>query len=159
MMTENVQLNEQQFVVLDLNGELYAVEIERVQEIYRMEAITAVPHAPAGVEGIINLRGRVTPVVNLRQCLGIARSEATPQSRIVLARAGEGWIGLIVDGVSQVLRIPAAAIEPPPAMVGGAHAGLMRGIAKVDRQLVILLDLNQIVDQVEAILPTGAATA
>jgi len=147
-MANNTQLDEQQFVVFELHGESYGVEIGRVQEIDRMERITAVPQAPAYVEGIINLRGQVTPIVNLRCRLGLPEAQLTTLSRIVVVMSHGNWIGLIVDQVSQVLRIPSAAVEPPPPMVEATQTGFVRGIAKLESLLVILLDLEQLLGEV-----------
>ena len=148
MLTTNLQLGEQQFVVFELNGEAYGVEIGRVQEIDRMQQITPVPGLPLYVEGLINLRGKVTPVVNLRARLGLPAAASTSRSRIVVVMSGTTWVGLVVDAVSQVLRIPAAAVEPPPAMVSLEQTGFLRGVAKLQDQLVLLLDLDQLVYQV-----------
>ncbi len=147
-MATKVQLSEQQFVVFELDGESYGVDIGRVQEIDRMQKITTVPEVPPYVEGIINLRGRVTPIVNLRARLALPAAAETAQSRIVVVISGDIWVGLVVDAVSQVLRIPAAAVEPPPAMLSLQQTGFLRGVAKLPDRLVILLDLDQLVEQV-----------
>jgi purine-binding chemotaxis protein CheW len=137
---------EQQFVVFELAGETYGLEIVRVQEIDRMQTITRVPQVPGYVEGIINLRGQVTPVVNLRSRLSLAKTEPTNLTRIVVVKAEEHWIGLIVDAVSQVLRIQATAVEPPPSILAAGQCGFVRGIAKLQNQLVTLLDLGHLLD-------------
>jgi len=150
-MATKAQLSEQQFVVFELNGESYGVDIGRVQEIDRMQKITTVPEVPPYVEGIINLRGKITPIVNLRARLGLPAAAETAQSRIVVVMSGDAWVGLVVDGVSQVLRIPAEAVEPPPAMVCLQQTGFLRGVAKLQDRLVMVLDLDQLVEQVARI--------
>jgi purine-binding chemotaxis protein CheW len=140
-------MSEEQLVVFELAGESYGVEISRVQEIDRMQAITVVPQAPPFVEGVINLRGRITPVVDLRTRFGLPKAEPTPLTRIVVVKAGEEWVGLVVDAVSEVLRIPVDAIEPPSAMVTTAESTYLRGIAKLESRLIILLDLDRVLDK------------
>jgi purine-binding chemotaxis protein CheW len=142
---------EEQVVVLELAGEAYGVEIERVQEIIRMQAITRVPNGPAGVEGVTNLRGRVIPVLDLRQRFALAQSPSTRQSRIVVAELGEHAVGLVVDGVSEVLRVPADAVGPPSALVTGTDSLYLRGVAKIDERLVLLLDLARLLSGHEAL--------
>lgn len=141
------QMSEEQLVVFELAGESYGVEISRVQEIDRMQTITVVPQAPSFVEGVINLRGRITPVVDLRTRFGLPKVEPTPLTRIVVVKAGEEWVGLVVDAVSEVLRIPVEAIEPPSAMVTTAESTYLRGIAKLESRLIILLDLDRVLDK------------
>ncbi len=135
---------EEQVVVLELAGEAYGVEIGRVQEIIRMQPITRVPNVPAFIEGVTNLRGRVIPVLDLRRRFGLAATPPTRQSRIVVAELGSHAVGLIVDGVSEVLRVPADAVEPPSALVTTAESTYLRGVAKLEDRLVLLLDLTRI---------------
>jgi purine-binding chemotaxis protein CheW len=142
---------EEQVVVLELAGEAYGVEIERVQEIIRMQPITRVPNGPPGVEGVTNLRGRVIAVLDLRQRFGLAQTPPTRQSRIVVAELGGHAVGLIVDGVSEVLRVPADAVEPPSALVRGADSLYLRGVAKLDGRLVLLPDLVRLLSGHEAL--------
>jgi len=146
-MNDKEQVREEQLVVFELAGESYGVEISQVQEIDRMERVTVVPHAPEFVEGVINLRGRITPVVDLRARFDLAKVAATPLTRIVVVKAGEEWVGLVVDTVSEVLRIPLDAIEPPSAMVTTSESAFVRGIAKLEERLIILLDLERVLDK------------
>jgi purine-binding chemotaxis protein CheW len=140
-------LDEEQVVVLELAGEAYGVEIGRVQEIIRMQPITRVPNGPAFIEGVTNLRGRVIPVLDLRQRFGLHASEATRRSRIVVAELGKHTVGLVVDGVSEVLRVPAEAVEPPSALVTTSDSAYLRGVAKLGERLVLLLDLSRILSE------------
>ncbi len=116
-----------------------------------MQSITRVPNGPAGVEGVTNLRGRVIPVLDLRQRFGLAQTPPTRQSRIVVAELGEHAVGLVVDGVSEVLRVPTDAVEPPSALVTGADSLYLRGVAKIDERLVLLLDLARLLSDHEAL--------
>jgi purine-binding chemotaxis protein CheW len=141
--------SEEQVVVLELAGEAYGVEIGRVQEIIRMQPITRVPNVPAFIEGVTNLRGRVIPVLDLRRRFGLAATPPTRQSRIVVAELGSHAVGLIVDGVSEVLRVPADAVEPPSALVTTAESTYLRGVAKLEDRLVLLLDLTRILTSSE----------
>src|SRR5437763_16976232 len=104
--------DEQQLVVFELGAELYGVEIARVHEIIRLQAVTRVPRSPAFVEGVINLRGKVIPVVDLRRRFGLPSAEHTRSSRIVVVEIGDQVVGIVVDGVSEVLRVNSATVEP-----------------------------------------------
>src|SRR5690348_1278092 len=111
--------DEQQLVVFQLGAELYGVEIARVHEIIRLQTVTRVPRAPAFVEGVINLRGKVIPVVDLRRRFGLPMAEHTRSSRIVVVEIGEQVVGVVVDAVSEVLRVNGATVEPPSPVVAG----------------------------------------
>jgi len=150
MNETTVMVGDEQVVGLELAGEFYGVEIGRIQEIIRMQPITLVPNGPAYVEGVTNLRGRVIPVVDLRKRFGLAANEIGRQARIVVAEVGEHTVGLIVDGVSEVLRIGADMVEPPSSLVTTAGSEYLRGVAKLGERLVLLLDLGRI-------LPNDAA--
>jgi purine-binding chemotaxis protein CheW len=137
---------EEQVVVFDLAGESYGIDIRHVQEIIRLPAITSVPRAPKCVEGVVNLRGRVIPVINLRTRFGLPDGERGRATRIVVLEAGGQTVGALVDAVSEVLRIPRDAIEPPGATLQGPETAHLRGIAKLEDRLVILLDLDKAFD-------------
>ena len=136
--------DERQLVVFQLGAEFYGVDIARVHEIIRLQTITRVPRAPAFVEGVINLRGKVIPVVDLRRRFGLESSEHTRASRIVVVEIGDNVVGVIVDGVSEVLRVTGASVEPPSPVVAGIESEYIHGIAKLDDRLVILLDLDRV---------------
>lgn len=133
-----------QFVTCRVGGEEFAVDILSVQEIIRMVEITRVPKAPAFVEGVINLRGRIIPVLDLRRRLGIADAERTAQSRIVVVTVRGRVVGLVVDSVSEVLRIPRSAIEPTPSLGTTAGAEFIQGVGRLDERLLTLLDLKRL---------------
>jgi purine-binding chemotaxis protein CheW len=138
---------ERQLVVFDLAGEVYGVNIETVREIIRMQDVTYVPDAPEFVEGVINLRGRVIPVVDLRKRFSLTQSEATEESRVVVVDIGGEDIGVIVDAVTEVLRIAVDSIESTASLVTTEDSYYLEGIVKVDDGLLILLDIEQALAQ------------
>ena len=133
-----------QLVGFCLGNEEYGFEIQRVQEINRIVEITHVPRTPDFVMGVINLRGKVIPVINLRERFGLPSKEADKDTRIVVVEIQNKILGIMVDAVSEVLRIPASTIEPPPDIVTGVDAEYIEGIAKLPERLLILLDLDKI---------------
>jgi purine-binding chemotaxis protein CheW len=135
---------EQQIVVFELANEHYGLDISAVEGIIKMQNITKMPQAPNYVEGITNLRGVVVPVMDLRRRFGLESQERTRDTRIVVVYMNSIKVGMIVDGVSQVLRIQDDTIEPPPPMVTTINSAFIKGIAKLDNQLVILLDLSKV---------------
>jgi len=142
-------IGEEQVVVLELAGEAYGVEIGRVEEIIRMQAITRIPNGPAFIEGVTNLRGRVIPVLDLRKRFGLPGSEPTRRSRIVVGELGQHTVGLVVDGVSEVLLVSSEAVEPPSTLVTTQDSAFLRGVAKLGERLILLLDLSRILTQAE----------
>lgn len=124
-----------------LAGEEYGVDVRMVQEIIRVAEITQVPRAPAHIRGVINLRGRIIPVVDLRRKLELGTVEASKQARIVVVKLRDRLVGLLVDGASQVLKVPQSLVEPPPEEVVEVHQNAIRGVAKLQDRLIILLDL------------------
>ena len=142
---------EQQLVVFELAGEHYGVDISAVESIIKIQPITVVPQAPEFVEGITNLRGTILPVIDLHKRFGlqnIAKNEDLTdhrdESRIVVVSMNGTKVGMIVDGVSEVLRVSTESIEPPPPMVASINSAFITGIAKVSEKLIILLDLARI---------------
>lgn len=161
---------ESQLVVFDLACEHYGVDISAVEGIIKMQAITTVPRAPAFVEGVTNLRGKILPVIDLRRRFGLPQEEVTKDTRIVVVEipataseagvSGATTVGIVVDGVSEVLRVSQEAIEPPSPLVTTVDSAFIRGIAKVDERLVILLDLGKVLNiQEKADLHTLPAMA
>ena len=142
-------LTETQLVVFDLAAESYGVDIGDVREIIRMQIITKVPGAPPYVEGVINLRGQVIPVVDLRKRLELIVGEQTNESRIVWVTISGQDVGVIVDAVTEVLRIPISSIEPPSSMVTTVESDYLRGIAKLEDRLIILLDLGKVLSSLD----------
>jgi purine-binding chemotaxis protein CheW len=141
-----------------LAGEEYGVDVRLVQEIIRVGEITQVPRAPEFIKGVINLRGRIIPVVDLRRKLGLGEVEATRQARVVVVKIRDRLIGLLVDGASQVLKVPVNSIEAAPEEVVEIEANYLRGVAKLETRLIILVDLHKILS-VELREGGGAASA
>lgn len=139
-----------QLVSFELGGEEYAVDILRVQEINRMSEIARVPNAPPYVEGVINLRGRVIPVVSLRKKFKMEEKELDAQSRIIIMDIQGITIGIVVDAVSEVLRIPAGTVDPAPPMAVGVSAEFIKGIAKLEDRLLILIDMDKLIEKAES---------
>jgi purine-binding chemotaxis protein CheW len=131
-------------VTFYLASEEYGVDVRAVQEIIRITEITLVPRAPEFIKGVINLRGRIIPVVDLKRKLNLGVVEDTRQARIVVVKLADRLIGLLVDGASQVLRVPVSSIEAAPDEVVEVNAHYLRGVAKLEARLVILLDLEAV---------------
>ncbi len=138
-----------QLVTFNLGSEEYAVAILKVQEINRMKEITRVPNSPPYVEGVINLRGKVIPVVNIRRKFGLAERENDEHTRIMIMDVQGITMGLVVDSVSEVLRIPSSTVEPTPPMASNIRAEFIKGIAKLDERLIILLDMDMLLGRAE----------
>ncbi|MEE9285888.1 MAG: chemotaxis protein CheW [Dehalococcoidia bacterium] len=153
--------SERQLVVFDLASEAYGVDINAVREIIRMQEITNVPRAAEFVEGVINLRGKVIPVVDLRRRFGLAVAEGTKDNRIVVVEVGDHDIGIVVDAVTEVMRIPANSVEPPSAVITTDDSDYLMGIAKLEHSMIILLDLDRVLTgvQQEGLEAAAAAAA
>jgi len=134
----------EQLVVMEIAGESYGVDIGAVNTIIRMQEVTRIPRTPAFVEGVINLRGSIVPVIDLRKRFGLAVAEISKASRIVVVEASGQMIGMIVDAVVETLRLSSSAIEPPSPVVVSVDAQYVRGVGKKDDRLVILLELDRV---------------
>jgi len=139
-----------------LAGEEYGVEVRQVQEIRRVTEITSVPRAPEFIRGVINLRGRILPVLDLRRRLALGEVAMDRAARIVVVRIKERLLGLLVDGASQVLKVKVSQIEPPPDEVLQQGGDYIRGVAKLDDRLIILVDLERLLAY-ELAAASGAA--
>ena len=148
-MTMDIVEAEKQLVVFDLADEGYGVDIGSVREIIRMQEITKVPRAPDFVEGVINLRGRVIPVIDLRKRFGFDATEMTKDTRIVVVDIGGQDIGVVVDAVTEVLRLSADKVEPASSVITTVDSEYLLGIAKLEERLIILLDLQQALSAME----------
>jgi purine-binding chemotaxis protein CheW len=138
--TESVQV-----VVFQMGKELFAVSISDVWEIVRMQPITPVPGAPRFVEGVVNLRGQIIPVINLAKRLELEPKPVTSATRIVVAQVGTDTIGMIVDAVQKVTHIATEDIEVPDGIaLEGKNLTYVGGIAKVDGGLITLIDLEEV---------------
>ncbi len=138
-----------QVVSFKLGSEEYGVDIAQVQEINRMVSITHVPRAPQFMEGVINLRGQLIPIIDLRTRFGMPRAEHTKNTRIVVTEIGAKRVGMVVDSVSEVLRLPLEAIEDAPEMIAGVDTEYIRGVGKIEDRLIILLDLARVISTAE----------
>jgi purine-binding chemotaxis protein CheW len=141
---ESQTLEEIQLIVFCLANEEYAVDIGAVREIVRLQPITKVPRAAAYVEGLTNLRGRVVPVVDLRRRFDLPTVEDVTNNRIVIVDIDGEDIGVIVDSVTEVLRVPSDCLEPPSSIVASVDSKYLTGIAKLPSRLIILLELARV---------------
>jgi purine-binding chemotaxis protein CheW len=144
-----------QAVVFALCGDEFAVDVVHVREIDRMARITRVPRVPPYVEGIINLRGQLVPVVDLRKRLGMPHADATKSSRIVVAEIGGRSVGMIVDEVREVVRIPADQIAPSESVLEGLATEYVGALAKAGSRVIVILDLQRVL----AGVPSGRSEA
>jgi purine-binding chemotaxis protein CheW len=138
-----------QVVTFALGSEEYGVDIAQVQEINRMVTITHVPRAPQFMEGVINLRGQLIPIIDLRTRFDMERTERTKNTRIVVTEIGNKRVGMVVDSVSEVLRVPVEQIEDAPDLVAGIDTEYIRGVGKMGDRLIIMLDLGRIISGTE----------
>lgn len=133
-----------QLVTFSIGEEEFGVDILKVQEIIRTMEITKVPRAPEFVEGVINLRGKVIPIIDLRRRFGLDSREHDKHTRIIVIEINNMIVGFVVDSVSEVLRIPANTVEPPPPVVAGLESEYISGVGKLEDRLLILLDLDRL---------------
>jgi purine-binding chemotaxis protein CheW len=147
-----------QYLTFALGDEEYAVEILKVQEIRGYSAITPIPNTPAYIKGVMNLRGTIVPVVDLRAKLGMEAAEYTPFTVIIVVTVGARVMGVVVDGVSDVLNIPAADIQATPDFGGVVDAEFMTGMAKAGDKLVVLLDIDRVLGGDGSALAGGIST-
>lgn len=138
-----------QLVSFRLDQEEYGIEITKVQEIILMGEITRVPQTPNFIKGLINLRSTVIPIVDLRLRFGLKEEPSTDDTRIMVVNVSGKTIGIIVDAVSEVLRISQEQIAPPPPTVAGLGREYLTGLVKFDKRLLILLDIDRILAQEE----------
>lgn len=135
---------EKQLVIFELGAEHFGIDIASVEGINKMLDITKIPKAPVYMLGITNLRGSVLPVIDLQKRFGMPEQEQTSETRIVVANMDGVKIGMVVSAVSEVLTIEDSVIEPPPPMVSNINSEFISGVAKIDKRLVILLDLAKV---------------
>ena len=133
-----------QLVTFSIGEEEFGVNILKVQEINRTMEITKVPRAPAFVEGVINLRGKVIPSIDLRRRFGMMPKKADKDTRIIVIEINAIIVGFVVDAVSEVFRIPASTVEPPPPVVAGVESDYISGVGKLKDRLLIMLDLDRL---------------
>jgi purine-binding chemotaxis protein CheW len=152
------QKNEEQkqFLTFWLKEQEYGLDLLRVREIRGFTSITAIPNMPAHIKGVMNLRGTVLPVIDLRLKFGMAEKEYTKFTVIIIAKSGEKSVGLVVDSVSDVLTIPARQIEPPPDFGFAVDQNFILGLLKSSDRLSILLDLDKLLTESEITVATAS---
>jgi len=133
-----------QLVTFGIGEEEFGIDILKVQEIIRTMQITKVPRSQEFVEGVINLRGKVIPIIDLRRRFGLDSKPHDKDTRIVVIEINNMIVGFVVDSVSEVLRIPASTVEPPPPVVAGLESDYISGVGKLHDRLLILLDLDKL---------------
>jgi purine-binding chemotaxis protein CheW len=140
-----------QLVTFSVGGEEFGLDVFSVHEILRHQEVTPVPRAPAFVEGVLDVRGTVVPVVDLRRRFEVAEIGYDDETRIVLVEFAGERLGLVVDSVTEVLRAPETSISAPPAYIKGLSAEFIRGIVRHNGRLIILMDLDRILSSEERI--------
>jgi purine-binding chemotaxis protein CheW len=143
-MAKDTVTAEKQMVLFELGSEIYGLDIATVHEIIRMQPITKVPKAPFYVEGVINLRGKVIPVIDMGKRFGLEKVENNKNNRIVVVNIQDTILGIIVDAVTEVIRIPMDSIEPVSDIITAANSDYLLGIAKLADKMVILLELDKL---------------
>ena len=145
------QLNETiyQLVSFVIENEEFGVDILKVQEIIRTVDITRVPKSPDFVEGVINLRGKIVPVIDLRKRFGMARRDRDNDTRIIVVELVDKVVGFLVDKVKEVIRVEKTVIEPPPELTTSINSSYITGVAKLQDRLLILLDLDKVLSSDE----------
>jgi purine-binding chemotaxis protein CheW len=133
-----------QFVGFRLGGEDYAIAITKIQEIIVMKPITRIPQVPGFIEGLINLRGSVIPVVNLRTLFGLERRNLDDETRTIIVNVGDRTIGYIVDEVTQVMRIAADQIQDAPVSITSGSKQHIAGLAQLEDRLLVILDIERL---------------
>lgn len=127
----------------------YGVPITQVQEIIRLATPTKLPQVPDFVEGIINLRGNIIPIIDLKKRFSMETAKYAEDTRIIVVEVGGQTVGIVVDEVTEVLRLPLDSVEPPPAVVSGITAEYLTGVGKLDNRLLIMLDMTRILTEGE----------
>ncbi|MBA3074044.1 MAG: chemotaxis protein CheW [Anaerolineae bacterium] len=150
---------EKQLVIFELGSEFFGIDIASVEGINKMLDITKIPQASEYLLGITNLRGSVLPVICLQKRFGLKAEELTNETRIVVANLDGVKVGMVVSAVSEVLTIDDSVIEPPPPMVSNINSEFITGVAKIDKRLVILLDLSKVLSFEEKIQIANAASS
>ena len=151
-MTEALETENLKVVVFQLADKEYVIPVSQVQGIEKLIHITRVPKTPPFVKGVINLRGVVTPIIDLKSRFGLGESNLNDSSRIIIISLDDMNVGVIVDSANDVLDIPKDSIEPQPEVVGGLEQDFIAGVTKIDKRLLILLHLDLVLNPIK----TGA---
>ncbi len=150
-MDDNTQDQEIQLVVFMLGEEEFACEIKNVAEVLKMVKVTPLPRSIEFVEGVINLRGEVIPVIDLRKRFNLADVDRTSESRIIIVEVNERLFGLIVDSVSEVARLPHKQIQEAPDRIAGDRNDLIKGVGKIDQRMLIILNIDELLSDKEKV--------
>lgn len=146
---------EGKYLTFVLGGEEYGLEILKVREIIGLMEITSVPQTPVFIKGVINLRGKVIPVIDLRLKFGMEEAEPTEETCIIVVDIGGAMIGILVDTVSEVLHVMTDQIEPPPSFGGSIDTGFILGMGKIKGKVKILLDIDRALSPEELTRASG----
>jgi purine-binding chemotaxis protein CheW len=138
-----------QLISFTVGAEEYGLELLRVKEVIRMRQITWLPKAPPCVKGIINLRGDVIPIVDLRERFGLAAQEQTAITRVIVVEVEGRMVGMVVDSASQVVRIPADQFDPPPTVMGQVSRDFVTAVGKMGEKLIIMIDVDRVLSTEE----------
>ncbi|WP_040948694.1 chemotaxis protein CheW [Gorillibacterium massiliense] len=139
-------------IVFVLGSEEYGVEVESVKIIERMQPLTRVPKTPAFIKGVMNLRGVVVPVLDLRGRFGLTESKHTENTRIIVVAINDIEVGMIVDSANDVIDVNTDEITDPPEIVGGIKAKYLRGVARLkENRLLVLLNLQEVLNKTELV--------
>lgn len=148
-MEEILSEDEQQLVIFKLSNEAYGIDISKIQEIIRLQEITHIPKVSHFIEGVINLRGNVIPVIDLRKRFDFEKVERDNSTRIIVVEVGEYVVGMIVDAVLEVVRVSNENIEPPSNIISDIKSDYLTGVCKLDDKLIILLDISKVLTPTE----------
>lgn len=151
-MAEVSEINkEMKVIIFQLMDKEYAVGVDVVESIEKLMSITRVPKTPSYIKGVINLRGVVTPIVDLRERFGMEVKPLDDSSRIIIVSLEEFEVGLIVDAANDVIDIPTSSIEPQPDVVGSIESEFISGVAKVGKRLLVMLNLEKVLQSVKRV--------
>lgn len=150
-MTDKLNQKEIKVIVFQLMDMEYAINVDAVQSIEKVLSITRIPKTPAYVKGVINLRGLVTPIVDLRERFGLASSEMDDSTRIIIVTLEDYEVGLIVDAANDVLDIPVDSIVPQPEVVGSIESDFISGVAKIGKHLLVMLNLDTVLEPIKRV--------
>ncbi|MDR0137387.1 chemotaxis protein CheW [Metabacillus idriensis] len=142
-MTDTIK-KQMKMIVFQLNHEEYGISVDKVRSIEKIQTFTRVPGTEPFVKGVINLRGIVTPIIDLRTRFNLEQKPFTDSTRIIVASLDQFEVGLIVDAANDVIDLALDEVEPAPEVVGAVEADYVEGIAKIGRRLIIILDLNKV---------------
>lgn len=147
----------QQLVTFRLGDDLFAADIYSVERVLRYQAPTAIPNVPEWIDGVIDYRGRIISVIDLRSRFGLERIAARPESRILVFSVGNEWIGAIVDAVLEVASPTSEELAPPPAMFRGLSAEFLRGVVRRNGRLIVFLEVTKLLTTDERLVLQRAA--